>query len=151
ADPVPLFCENETNAPRVFPGAPVATAYPKDGINDHMIEGSPTVNPDHEGTKAAWWYTADVEPGESVEFHLRFRDADAPDVLGTPWSGDVLRAVVHERETEADAFYATLTPADATPEEAAVMRQGFAGMIWSKQYYPYDVSRWLDGDPGEPP
>jgi hypothetical protein len=58
---------------------------------------------------------------------------------------------MRERRTEADEFYATLTPSDATPEEATVMRQAFAGMIWGKQYYPYDVALWLDGDPGQPP
>ncbi len=148
--PTALCCDNETNDPRLFPGSPATAAYPKDGINDHVVEGRPTVNPGGEGTKAAWWYTALVAPGETAEFHLRFRDASAPDALGVPWDGDVLRSVVHERETEADEFYATVTPADASPEEAAVMRQAFAGMIWSKQYYPYDVSRWLDGDPGQP-
>jgi hypothetical protein len=151
APPSALCCDNETNDPRVFPGSPPATAFPKDGINDHVVEGRSTVNPAGEGTKGAWWYTAVVPAGETVEFHLRFRDASAPDALGVPWDGDVLRSVVHERETEADEFYATVTPADASPEEAAVMRQAFAGMIWSKQYYPYDVDRWLDGDPGQPP
>jgi hypothetical protein len=149
--PAVLFCENETNGPRVFPGAAATTAFPKDGINDHVVGGAATVNPALEGTKAAWWYRADVEPGGSAVFQLRFREADAPDALGVPWAGDVLRSVVHEREVEADEFYATLTPADGTREEAAVMRQAFAGMIWGKQYYPYDVSRWLDGDPGQPP
>ncbi|HXJ65866.1 MAG TPA: glucosidase [Actinomycetota bacterium] len=150
AMPTALFCDNETNDERVF-GTPGGGASPKDGINDHVVGGAATVNPANEGTKSAWWYRLEVQPGETAEVHLRFRDASVPDVLGVPWSGDVRRAIVHERETEADEFYATLTPADASPEEAVVMRQAFAGMIWSKQYYPYDVSRWLDGDPGQPP
>ena len=150
--PESLFCENETNAPRVFgPGAAPGTPYPKDGINDHVLTGAPTVNPSRRGTKAAWWYVADVAPGETVEFRLRLRAAREPDLLGPEWAGAPLDATVAERTAEADAFYAAVTPAGTPPEEALVLRQGFAGMIWSKQYYAYDLSRWLDGDPGQPP
>jgi hypothetical protein len=148
--PSALFCDNETNYPRVY-GSPATSAYPKDGINDHVVNGALTVNPALEGTKAVWWYTVSVDPGATAEFQLRFRTAEAPAALGDAWAGEVLQSVVHEREVEADEFYATLTPADASVEEAAVMRQAFAGMIWGKQYYPYDVERWLDGDPGQPP
>jgi hypothetical protein len=149
AAPTPLFCENDTNYPRVFGGG-ATVPFPKDGINDHVVFGAATVNPAEEGTKAAWWYSAEVGPGETAVFEVRLRAADAPDVLGPDWAGEALATIVRQREIEADEFYATLTPADASPEEAAVMRQAFAGMIWSKQFYPYDVARWLDGDPGQP-
>jgi Mannosylglycerate hydrolase MGH1-like glycoside hydrolase domain len=148
--PTALFCENETNAPRVFGGA-ATTPFPKDGINDHVVSGTNTVNPAMEGTKAAWWYRADVEPGATATFELRFRRASDADPLGPGWPGEMTGTILREREVEADEFYATLTPADASPDEAAVMRRAFAGMIWSKQFYPYDVARWLDGDPGLPP
>ncbi len=139
--PEPLFCDNETNTRRLWnqPGP----AYPKDGIGDHVVHGLPTINPEREGSKAALWYQLDVAPGETAEVALRL--APKRRGLGKAWS-----EALTSREREADAFYASLAP-EATPEEALVMRQAFAGMLWSKQFYNYDVQRWLDGDPGEPP
>lgn len=146
-EPVPLACENETNEPRLFGGAPT-TPYPKDGIADHVMHGAATVNPAGAGTKAAWWYALEVPAGETVELRLRLRSGeDAPD---RKWAGKSFDAAFDAREREADQFYAELTPPSATPEEAHVLRQALAGMIWSKQFYSYDVRRWLDGDPGEP-
>src|SRR5262249_8828491 len=116
------------------------------GINDHVLQGAPTVSPDARGTKAAWWYVADVEPGETVEIRLRLH-ADGAE---GDWSGKPFDAIVRAREQEADAFYAALAPSGTSRDEALVMRQAFAGMIWSKQYYAYDVARWLDGAPGFP-
>jgi hypothetical protein len=147
--PRPLFCENETNYERIY-GAEATSPYPKDGINDHVVGGASTVSPEPAGTKAAWWYAADVAPGETVEVRLRLRDAAAPDTVGRQWAGAAFDTVVAARQAEADAFYATLTPSDASSDEALVLRQAFAGMIWSKQYYAYDVDRWLDGDPHQP-
>jgi Glycosyl hydrolase family 63 C-terminal domain len=152
ASPVPLFCENETNVDRLF-GAPAATPFPKDGINDHVISGAATVNPDQRGTKCAFWYQLVVAPGETAELRLRLRPAGAAgdrqaraaDALGSSFD-----RVVRARQAEADEFYAELTPDAASADEARVMRQAFAGMLWSKQLYNYDVSRWLDGDPTQP-
>jgi hypothetical protein len=157
AVPTPLFCDNETNEPLLF-GAEPTTAYPKDGIGDHVLAGAETVNPAHTGTKAAWWYTIDVPAGETVELRLRLHgdgDGDAEtvaDVSGSDpeWAGASFDATVAGRRHEADEFYAELTPASASAEEASVLRQACAGTIWSKQYYRYDVRAWLDGDPGEP-
>jgi hypothetical protein len=147
--PVPLFCENETNVQRLF-GAPSPTPYPKDGINDHVVSGAPTVNPAGQGTKCAFWYTLTVAPGETAELRLRLRPAgaklDRQAALGDDFSG-----VIRQRQAEADEFYGELTPAGASPDEALVMRQAFAGMLWCKQFYNYDVARWLDGDPTQPP
>jgi hypothetical protein len=150
--PVPLFCENETNLARLYGAAPT-TPYPKDGIGDHVVHGAATVNPDQRGTKCAFWYRLTVPPGETAEVRLRLRPASAS---GSPSSGpDVLGRgfdqVVGQRRAEADEFYAELTPEGASADEAVVMRQAFAGMLWSKQLYNYDVSRWLDGDPAQPP
>jgi hypothetical protein len=149
AIPVPLFCENETNLSRLF-GAAATTPYPKDGIGDHVIHGAATVNPDERGTKCAFWYRLTVAPGETAELRLRLRPAGTapgePEALGADFG-----RVVEQRKAEADEFYAELTPETASADEAMVMRQAFAGMLWSKQLYNYDVSRWLDGDPAQPP
>ena len=147
--PVPLFCENETNTVRLF-GAEPTTQYPKDGINDHVIHGAATVNPEGCGTKCAFWYQLDVPAGATVELRLRLRPAGsgppAPEALGK----DFERAIA-VRQAEADEFYADLTPGTASDDEALVMRQAFGGLLWSKQLYYYDVSRWLEGDPAQPP
>ena len=142
--PEPLFCENESNARRLWGvAAAVTTAYPKDGINDHLVSGAATVNPASAGTKAALHYHLTVGAGETAEVRLRL----APEARELTESFD---AAMTDRAAEADAFYASLAPA-ATPAEALVMRQAFAGMLWSKQFYNYDVERWLIGDPGQPP
>ena len=142
-----LFCENETNAPRLF-GAPATTPYPKDGINDHVIHGAPTVNPEPGGTKMSCWYRLRVAPRETVELRLRFVRQDGD---GVPDLGAGFESVLEERESEADEFYAEIRPAAATDEEARVMRQAFAGLVWSHQFYHYDVAQWLDGDRVQPP
>jgi hypothetical protein len=136
-----LFCDNETNTQRLWraPGP----AYPKDGIGDHVLRGLATVNPEHVGTKAALWYRLDVGAGETAEIRLRL--APDRDELARSWA-----ATIGTRAREADDFYESLAPA-ATPEESLVMRQAFGGMLWSKQFYNYDVDRWLEGDPGQPP
>jgi len=144
--PTLLFCENETNTARLF-GAPAQTPFPKDGINDHVVGGAATVNPALQGTKMACWYRLTVVPGDMVELRLRLvreGSGDFPD-LGTG-----LERTLADREREADAYYAALRPANAADEEAAVMRQAFAGIIWSQQFYHYDVTRWLAGDAGQP-
>jgi hypothetical protein len=149
--PVPLFCENETNTARLF-GAPPVTPYPKDGINDHVITGAATVNADERGTKCAFWYRLTVEPGATAEIRLRLRPsgAAAGRQADTTALGSDFDRVVGQRRAEADEFYAGLTPEEASADEAMVMRQAFAGMLWSKQMYNYDVGRWLDGDPTQP-
>jgi hypothetical protein len=140
--PEPLFCDNDTNARRLW-GAP-APPYPKDGINDHVVAGAPTVNPQRTGTKAALWYRLDVPAGETAELRLRLSPDPAPK-LGKTWT-----TAMTARQREADVFYASLAPA-ATADEALVLRQALGGMLWSKQFYNYDVDRWLRGDPGQPP
>jgi len=136
-----LFCDNETNNPRLF-GVPGRSAYPKDGINDHVVNGAPTVNPDRVGTKAALHYTVTVQAGQTRELHLRLslEDTQLP-----------AAAVLADRRAEADEFFAALTPERTSADEAMVLRQAVAGMMWGKQYYHYDVQRWLDGDPVGPP
>jgi hypothetical protein len=148
ADATLVFCENETNAERLF-GSPGATPYPKDGINDHVVHGSATVNPDLRGTKFAAWYRCTVAAGSTVELRLRLRPRGSGPAARVALGADATR-IAEQRGREADEFYAELTPPDAGPERALVMRQAFAGMLWSKQMYAYDVERWLAGDPTEP-
>ena len=144
-----LFCENETNEARLFGATPV-TPYPKDGINDHVVSGAPTVNPARTGTKCAFWYQLTLQAGETTELRLRLRPAKAAGAKPATALGAQFDRVLAARRAEADEFYADLTPAGASADEAMVMRQAFAGMLWSKQLYYYDVGRWLDGDPTQP-
>jgi hypothetical protein len=155
AAPTLLFCENETNVSLLFGAAP-ETPYPKDGINDHVIRGSETVSPDRSGTKCAIWYKLEVPARGTVELRLRLRPrkASAPgdDVSDMAASalGQQFEQVVAARRADADEFYAGLTPEAAGEDQALVMRQAFSALLWSKQFYNYDVARWLDGDPGQP-
>ena len=137
-----LFCDNETNSARLY-GAPDSAPYPKDGINDHVVHGLATVNPAQTGTKAAAWYRLTIEPGQTAELRLRLRENVAP-------AGADFDAVMAARKEEADAYYAGLTPPTASADEAMVLRQAAAGLLWSKQYYHFDVADWLDGDPAQP-
>jgi hypothetical protein len=139
--PEVLFCENETNFERLF-GVANTTPYPKDGISDHVVNGAGTVNPAHTGTKAAFRVRLEVAGGQTAVLRLRLCDR--------PGIGADFDAVMTQREQEADEFYADLTPAGASADEARVLRQALAGMLWSKQFYHYDVLRWLQGDPVGP-
>ncbi len=144
-----LFCENETNSELLF-GSPSPTPYPKDGINDHVVSGAATVNPARQGTKCSAWYQLEVAGGGTAELRLRLRPRYASPEPAAALGGDFDR-VVALRRAEADEYYAELTPQEASADEAMVMRQAFAGLLWSKQLYSYDVARWLDGDPAQPP
>ena len=139
-----LFCDNETNGAAIWPGA-TSPPFPKDGINQHVVNQAPTVNPAQIGTKAALRYHLTVPAGGVAEVRLRFTPPDTAADLGPEFD-----ALLHTRRKEADEFYAARAPVDATDDERAVMRQAFAGMLWSKEYYHYDIQRWLDGDPGQP-
>ncbi|HEV7679442.1 MAG TPA: glucosidase [Candidatus Dormibacteraeota bacterium] len=141
-----LACDNETNTARLWDVA--GPPYPKDGINDHVVHGLPTVSPDRTGTKAAFHHVLTVEPGATAEIRLRLAETPgAPDALDTA----AFDAVMAARRAEADAYHASLAPAGAGDDERTVLRQAHAGMLWSKQYYHLNVARWLDGDPGQPP
>ncbi len=147
SEPATLFCDNETNADRLF-GSVSTSAYPKDGIADHVVGGADTVAVGS-GTKASFWYRAEIPAGETVSFRIRLRpQAKRP---RNPWKD--FAAVNTERQGEADEFYGELTPAGTSADEANVLRQAFAGMLWGKQLYYFDVASWLQGDPElpEPP
>ncbi len=142
--PTLLFTENETNTERLW-GVPNASPYVKDGIGAAVIDGAlDRVNPDLTGTKVAASYPLTIAAGATETVRLRLTKGEP--MAPTP-DADVILAV---RAAEADAFYATLTGGTLSPDEALVQRQAFAGLIWSKQSYHYDVAEWLDGDPGMP-
>jgi len=136
-----LFCDNETNTMLLW-GVAGRSQFPKDGINDHIVRGAATVNPANQGTKAAFRHHLSVGPGATATVRLRL----SPDGK----SGQDFDLVMAAREKEANDFYAALTPGGASPDEAMVLREALGGMLWSKQFYHYDVHRWLVGDPAGP-
>jgi hypothetical protein len=153
-----LFTENETNTQRIF-GVPNRTPYVKDSINNYIVHGQESaVNPEKKGTKVAAHYRLTVHPGRSLVLRLRLTDVapaafalsngKATGPFGTPFE-DALQA----RRKEADEFYATVIPSTLSADAANVMRQALAGMLWSKQFYLYDVDKWLEergSDPFKP-
>jgi len=143
-----LLCDNETNAQRLW-GLPGTSQFPKDGINDHVVAGAPTVNPAGVGTKGALHYEVTLAAGETRQIRLRLAQSD--DQIGPLDLGDGFAEVLRDREAEADAFFADLIPAAASAEEALVARQGIAGLMWGKQFYHFDLKQWLTGDPGTAP
>ena len=137
-----LFCDNDSNTQRLW-GLPGRTRFPKDGINDHVVAGASTVNPDRVGTKAAFWHRLVVDGGASATVRLRLSASG----LGV---GADFDSILAARREEADEFYAELTPVGTPPDQAMVLRQAMAGMLWSKQFYNYSVQQWLEGDPAGP-
>jgi Mannosylglycerate hydrolase MGH1-like glycoside hydrolase domain len=136
-----LFTNNETNVHRLF-GQPSPTPYVKDGIDDYVVHGRrEAVNPEGRGTKVAAHYVLDVGPGATRSVRLRLTALS----LGPPGEpfGAGFEEAMAARRREADEFYAVVTPAGTDPDTASVMRQGYAGMLWSKQVYIYDVHHWL--------
>jgi hypothetical protein len=143
-----LFTENETNRERLW-GVSNASLYVKDAFHEYVINGrAEAVSPLRRGTKAAAWYRLGLTPGETVRLELRlWGEGAAPRAA----FGDGFARALDERRREADAFYAARLPAAATTVESEVLRQGYAGLLWSKQFYYYVVRDWLAGDPTQPP
>jgi hypothetical protein len=143
-----LFTENETNTERLFK-SPNRTPFVKDAFNEYLVHGrQDAVNPEKKGTKAAAHCTVTVGAGESQVLRLRLSDV-APAVgasgkkrLNSP-VGDDFNSLFSARKQEADEFYASVIPASLNADQANVMRQALAGMLWGKQFYHYDVDRWL--------
>jgi hypothetical protein len=147
-NPTLLFCDNETNARRLY-GQADAKGFFKDAFHDYVIAGNKSaVNPAQAGTKAGALYELNVPAGQSASVRLRLAKSDAPS-LAKP--SDDFDAVFAQRRSEADGFYAGLQRAIGDADARLVQRQAFAGMIWSKQFFHYDVPVWLQGDPAQPP
>ncbi|HET6574815.1 MAG TPA: glucosidase, partial [Fimbriiglobus sp.] len=153
-----LFTENETNTQRIF-GVPNRSPYVKDGINNHVVHGQVgAVNPAKTGTKVAAHYRLTVGPGECRVLRLRLSDVAPADLARTNGAegsplGDAFDGLMEDRRKEADEFYAAVIPASVGADGANVMRQALAGMMWSKQFYHYDVDKWLEergSDPFKP-
>lgn len=136
-----IFTNNETNNERLF-GLPNSTPYVKDAFHRYIINGEiNTVNPAHEGTKAAAVYRRTVAAGETREIRLRLAAGE----VQNPFAD--FDNVFSARIAEADEFYAAVQLNSISQDERLVQRQVYAGMLWSKQLYYYDVTQWLDGDP----
>ncbi len=162
-EPELLFTENETNAKRLF-GGENRTRYVKDGINDYIVHGDhQAVNLEKTGTKASALYLLRVSPGATATLRLRLTDQEpriahmsAPKLVTaaaptTELLGHSFDSVLAIRRTEADEFYAKRAPKSLSEDAKDVQRQAFAGLLWSKQLYHFDVRTWLDGDPAAPP
>ena len=135
-----LFTENETNSERIF-GTPSASPYVKDGINNYVVHGAKAaINPEQTGTKAAAHYTVNVGAGQTATIRLRLSDL-APAAMGDPFKNfsDIMQA----RQREADEFYHAITPESVSEDQALVMRQALAGMLWSKQFFGFELHKWL--------
>ncbi|MFY9532059.1 MAG: hypothetical protein WAR24_24410 [Candidatus Acidiferrales bacterium] len=153
-----LFTENETNLEQLF-NQKNPTPYVKDGIHNYVVNGKhDAVNPEQSGTKAAAHYVVEISAGESAAVRLRLLDKNP---LGNPVAageksavtlfGPGFESVFQERIKEADEFYRKCIRMPMDEDAARVQRQAFAGLIWNKQSYHYDVRRWLEGDPTQPP
>ena len=145
--PTPIFTENETNFERAF-GVPNVQPYVKDAFHDYVIAGKrDRVNPSKTGSKAAFHYQIVLDPGAELTIRLRLvRTDELPlDALGTAFD-----ATFAQRISEADEFYDARIGTKATPAERQVVRQAYAGLLWTKQFYHYVVKDWLDGDPAQP-
>jgi hypothetical protein len=144
-----LFTENETNFKKLFEvenGAPCV----KDGINDYIVNGIRTaVSAEHRGTKGSAHYEMEIDAGQNVTVRLRLTNLDFS--AGSSSVFDGFERIFFLRKREADEFYASIIPQALSADARNVMRQGFAGMLWSKQFYHYVIKDWLEGDPGNPP
>jgi hypothetical protein len=145
-DARPLFTENETNAVRLY-GYANGQSCVKDGFHEFVVQGrAEAVNPANTGTKFAAYYRLDIPAGESRIVRLRLAARDQATVQ--PFSD--FDHVFSRRITEADEFYEHIAPASMDAESKKVTRQGYAGLLWSKQFYNYVIREWLSGDPAQP-
>ena len=143
-----LFTENETNAQRLW-GIPNPTSFVKDALHDYVISRRrEAVNPEHTGTKCAPHFDLMIHPGETRQLRLRIVPTDAaPEGL----FGKGFDTLFAERQREADEFYNAIAPLALSSESRNAIRQGYAGLLWSKQFYHYTIADWLAGDPTQPP
>ncbi|KFF27763.1 MGH1-like glycoside hydrolase domain-containing protein [Chryseobacterium vrystaatense] len=135
------FCENETNTPKLY-GAPyTGNTYFKDGINDHIIYGSNTVNPEKRGSKASFIIDEIIEAGQSKTFDFRLCPAEVDEPF------ENFDEIFAARIADTNEFYHEIQSETTNDDERNVQRQAFAGLLWNKQFYHYNVGKWLKGDP----
>lgn len=138
-----LFCENETNDERIY-NRPNEIPFVKDGINDYITKGSASINTKKTGTKAAVWYKKNIPAGGSKTFRVRLSNHSVED----PWKD--FDRVFAKRIAEMQQYYENITPVHLTPQQQHLLQSTFGGLLWTKQFYYYDVFKWLFGEPGEP-
>lgn len=137
-----LFCENETNSQRMFHKAN-ETSFVKDGINNYVVNNQSTINPDKKGTKAAIWLTETIAPGSFKVFKVRLSKTQ----ISGPWADfdDIFKA----RQAETDSYYKELAPDTLSKKQKGLLRSAVGGLLWGKQFYYFDVFKWLFGEPHE--
>jgi hypothetical protein len=162
-----LFTENETNTRKLY-GAQDGPPYAKDAFHEYVVYGNhDAVNPGKTGTKAAALYTLTINPGETATIRLRLIRSQGSGIRGqgsednqrptpntqspTPDPFADFDTVMDTRRREADEYYAAMQPPGLDEERKSIHRQALAGMLWSKQFYYYDVAEWIEGDPAQPP
>ena len=145
AGPELWFTENETNLERLW-GSPNGSGCVKDSFNDTLVHGAADrLSRAGQGTKAAAHYNLELQPGETAVIRVRLAGGG----VAEPFAG--FDQLVEQRQAESDEFFATVEPKRLSDDERSVMRQSLAGLMWTKQYYGYDVDQWLAGDPAGPP
>ncbi|MGJ8713847.1 MAG: MGH1-like glycoside hydrolase domain-containing protein [Maribacter stanieri] len=137
-----LFCENETNNQRIY-NVPNEVEYVKDGINDHVVDGQPTVNPDKKGSKFAVWHKLRLKSGEEKTIKVRLSKKKLKD----PWGN--YDSIFEKRIQECEEFYGDILKKELPVQQQEIARKAFSGLLWTKQFYYYDVYKWLFGGPGE--
>lgn len=136
-----MFTNNESNTELLY-NWDDCQPYVKDGINRYIMTGnSATITPEKSGTKAAFKITTNIAPGTSQTFRLRISEETQ-----NPFAN--FDEIFQQRKTENDKFYDTIQQEITDEDERRIQRQAFAGLMWNKQFYYFDVSQWLDGDPG---
>jgi len=137
-----LFCENETNNERMY-NRPNDSPFVKDGINNYIVNNEDTINPKKQGTKAAVWFEEKIKPRASAIFKIRL----SKNQIENPW--DEFDKIFTARRSETDQYYDELTPKKLSPEHKALLRSSVSGLLWTKQFYYFDVFKWLFGEPDE--
>jgi len=140
-----LFTDNETNLQKLY-NATNSSSFVKDGINERVVNGNEkAVNENKEGTKVAAWYQADIPAESSIQIRLRFSNKK----ITAPFTD--FNSIVTTGSKEADEFYKVKQALVTVADERMVQRQAWAGMLWSKQFYSYNINQWLNGDNNQPP
>jgi hypothetical protein len=137
-----LFCENETNNMRIY-NVPNEVDYVKDGINDHVVNGKPSVNPKKNGSKLAIWHKFKLKGGEEKSIKIRLSKKKLQNPL------EDFDAIFELRQKECDAFYNGIIKSNLPETHQSIAKSAFSGLLWTKQFYYYDVFKWLFGGPGE--
>ncbi|MBC7845499.1 MAG: glucosidase [Flavobacterium sp.] len=137
-----LFCENETNNQRIY-NYPNESDYVKDGINEHVVNGKPTVNPEKNGSRLAIWHHFKLKAGEEKSVKVRLSKSK----LENPWND--FDTVFDQRIKECEEFYGEIIKNKIPEDQQAIARKAFSGLLWTKQFYYNDVFKWLFGGPGE--